>query len=144
MGRIDFPRFDGYKLKEWITKVEQFFDIDRAPEESKAGIASLHFDGLASTWHQSLMQEDEERAILRNWRAYKNLLRERFDEILDDPMAELKELRETEGITDYHAKFELIRSRLKMSEEYLMSAYLAGLRMDTQMHIRMFRPENIR
>lgn len=144
LARIDFPRFDGSKLKEWITKVEQFFDIDKTPEESKVGIASLHFENLASTWHQALMQEDEDRAILRDWRAYKSLLRERFEEILDDPMAELKELKETEGIAEYHARFELIRSRLKMSEEYLTSAYLAGLRMDTQMHIRMFRPENTR
>lgn len=73
-----------------------------------------------------------------------NRLKERFEEILDDPMEELKELRETEGIGDYHKKFELIRTRLKMSEEYLLSAYLAGLRMDTQMHVRMFNPQSTR
>lgn len=64
--------------------------------------------------------------------------------MLDDPIAEPKELKETEGIGDYHAKFELIRSRIRMSEEYLVSAYLAGLRLDTQMHIRMFHPRNTR
>ena len=31
-----------------------------------------------------------------------------------------------------------------MSEEYLLSAYLAGLRMDTQMHVRMFNPQSTR
>lgn len=31
-----------------------------------------------------------------------------------------------------------------MSEEYLISAYLAGLRWDTQMHIRMFCPQSTR
>ena len=75
---------------------------------------------------------------------YKELLQERFEEVLDDPMAELKELREKEGITEYHAKFELIRTRLKLSEEYLLSAYLAGLRLETQMHVCMFQPQNIR
>lgn len=53
-------------------------------------------------------------------------------------------MKETEGISAYHAKFELIRSRLRMSKEYLVSAYLAGLRMDTQMHIRMFHPKSTR
>lgn len=57
-------------------------------------------------------------------------------------MAELKELKETDGVAAYHAKFELIRSRLR--KEYLMSAYLAGLRLDTQMHIRMFSPQSTR
>ena len=64
--------------------------------------------------------------------------------MLDDPITELKELKETEGIAEYHAKFELIRARLKMSVEYLLSAYLVGLRLDTQMHVRMFHPTSTR
>ena len=56
----------------------------------------------------------------------------------------MKNLKDTEGIKEYHAKFELIRARIQMSEEYLLSAYLAGLRLDTQMHIRMLRPQTTR
>ena len=65
---------------------------------------------------------------------------ERFGEVIDDPIAELMNLRETEGIVLYHDKFEAIRTRVQLPKDYLVSAYLAGLRMDTQMHIRMFRP----
>lgn len=46
-------------------------------------------------------------------------------------MAELKELKETCGIVDYNVKFELIRLRLKLVEEYLLSVYFVGLRFDT-------------
>ncbi|KAL0897718.1 hypothetical protein Bca101_081679 [Brassica carinata] len=144
MAKIDFPRFDGSKLKEWLSKAEEFFEIANTPEECKVGIASIHFDGEASTWHLALKQEDENAMILRSWRVYKNRIKERFEEVLDDPMAELKELRETDGIADYHKRFELIRARLRLSEEYLLSAYLAGLRLDTQMHIRMFQPQTTR
>lgn len=91
-----------------------------------------------------IVQEDEGALILRNWRGYRNRLKERFEEVLDDPIAELKKLKETEGIAEYHAEFELIRARLRMSEEYLLSAYLAGLRLDTQMHVRMFHPTSTR
>ncbi|WZY87094.1 hypothetical protein YC2023_033478 [Brassica napus] len=138
IGRIDFPRFDGSKIKEWFPKVEQLFLIDETPEDSKVSFAAMHFDGDASAWHQELVQEDEEALILRNWRGYKNRLKEPFEEVLDDPIAELKELKETEGFAEYHAKFELIRARLKMPEEYLLSAYSAGLRLHTQMHVRCF------
>jgi len=62
---------------------------------------------------------------------------ERFDELLDDPFSELKMLQETDGIVEYHGRFELIRTRVNLPEHYLVSAYLAGLRTDTQMHIRM-------
>lgn len=71
-------------------------------------------------------------------------LQEHFDELLDDPIAELKQLQETDGIVEFHGRFELIRTRVHLSEEYLVSAYLAGLRMDTQMHILMFQPQSIR
>ncbi|KAG2304964.1 hypothetical protein Bca52824_033615 [Brassica carinata] len=93
LGKIDFPRFDGTKVKEWFPKVEQFFLIDETPEESKVSIASMHFDGEASAWHQALVQEDEGALILRNWRVYRNRLKERFEEVLDDPIAELKKLK---------------------------------------------------
>lgn len=61
-----------------------------------------------------------------------------------EPIAELKQLHETDGIVDYHEKFELVKTRVKLSEEYLVSAYLAGLRVDTQMHVRMFQPQSVR
>lgn len=144
LTKIDFPRFDGTKLVEWLGKAEEFFAIDNTPEESKVGTAAMHFDGDAAAWHQAVRQEDEHAVVLRNWRVYRNRLKERFEEVMDDPMAELKELKETDGIVAYHAKFELIRSRLTMSEEYLLSAYLAGLQLDTQMHVRMFSPQSTR
>lgn len=50
----------------------------------------MNFEGEASTWHQAVRQEDEEAVVLRNWRVYTSRLKERFEEILDDPMAELK------------------------------------------------------
>lgn len=46
--------------------VEQFFSIDNTPEESKVAIASIHFDGLARTWHQALVQEDYDAVLLRD------------------------------------------------------------------------------
>ncbi|KAL1199537.1 hypothetical protein V5N11_031646 [Cardamine amara subsp. amara] len=72
------------------------------------------------------------------------LLQERFDEVLDDHVAELKALQETEGIVKYHEKFEVICVRLKLSEDYLVRTYLAGLRIDTKMHVRMFQPHSVR
>lgn len=33
---------------------------------------------------------------------------------------------------------------MNLSEAYLVNAYLVGLRVDTQMHIRMFQPQKVR
>lgn len=109
----------------------------------KVRLASIHFDQPAAAWHQALAQSEQDAYVIDDWEQYKVLLKERFQDVLDDPIAELKRLQETAGISDYHAKFELIRTRVKLSESYLVSAYLAGLNTDTQMHIRMFQPKSV-
>lgn len=91
-----------------VGMTEQFFTIDNTPKESKVAIASIHFDGLARTWHQALVQENNGVMLLRDWRNYRTLLKERFEKVLDDRIVEPKELKATNGITEYHAKFEMI------------------------------------
>lgn len=144
LGKIDFPRFDGNHIKEWLFKAEEFFGVDFTPEEMKVKMAAIHFDSHASTWHHSFIQSGVGLEVLYDWKRYVTLLKERFEDVCDDPIAELKQLQETEGIVEYHEKFELIKTRVNLSEEYLVSAYLVGLRMDTQMHVRMFQPQSIR
>ena len=97
---------------------------------------------------QTRSQDGEAREkgleVLYDWPWYVQLLKERFDNECDDPMAELKKLQETDGVVDYHQKFELIKIRVNLSEDYLVSVYLAGLRVDTQMLVRMFQPQTVR
>ena len=144
LAKVDFSRFNGDNVKEWMFKVEEFFGIDNTPVELKVRLAAIHFDQTAAAWHQSLAQSEQDAYVIEDWEQYKILLKERFEDVLDDLIAELKRLQETAGISDYHARFELIRNRVKLSESYLVSAYLAGLNTDTQMHVRMFQPKSVR
>lgn len=110
-------------MKDWLCKVAQFFYMDHTPEDLKVGLAR---------WP-------------RRYRpTYLMLLTERLDELLDDLFAELKQLQKTDGRVEYHGRFEFIRTRVNLPEHYLVSAYLAGLQTDTQMHIRMFQSESVR
>lgn len=110
----------------------------------KVKLAAIHFDSHEVTWHQSLLQSEFGYNLLNDWNTYNILLKEHFEDVLDDPIAELKQLQETDGTVDYHQKFEWIKTRVSLSDEYFVSAYLAGLRMNTHMHIIMFRPQTIR
>ena len=141
LGKLDFPRFGGDGVQDWLFKVEQFFKVDHTPEDSKISTVSIHLDGLAAQWHQNML-EDEENML--DWPTYRSRVKERFEEIGEDPISELRKLQETECINEYHAKFEATRTRVRLPESYLVSAYLAGLRIDTQMHIRMFEPQSVR
>lgn len=71
------------------------------------------------------------------------LLRDQFDDVWDDPVAELKKLRETDGIVNYHNKFELIRTSVSLSEASLVNHFLAGFGDDMQSNIRMFHPQTV-
>lgn len=141
LGKLDFPRFCGDGVQDWLFKVEQFFKVDHTPDDSKISTVSIHLDGLAAQWHQNMLA-DEENVL--DWPTYRSRVKEKFEEVCEDPISELKKLQETEGIVEYHAKFEAIRTRVRLPETYLVSAYLAGLRLDTQMHIRMFEPQSVR
>ncbi|KAG7570699.1 Retrotransposon gag domain [Arabidopsis thaliana x Arabidopsis arenosa] len=144
IGKVDFPRFDGERPRDWLFQVEEFFSVDYTPPEMKVKLAAVHFDGKAATWHRSLVQTPGSKKWLKDWEVYKLEVLDRFEDVIDDPVAELKQLQETSGIVEYHGKFELIKNRLDLSEDYFVSAYLAGLRLETQMHVRMFDPQSIK
>ncbi|KAG2257765.1 hypothetical protein Bca52824_077059 [Brassica carinata] len=67
LSKLDFPRFSGEGLKDWLCKVEQFFHGSNTAE-LKVGIASMHFDGLAATWHRAVLQSENHRNLLQDWR----------------------------------------------------------------------------
>ena len=42
--KLDFPRFDGKNVMDWIFKAEQFFDYYATPDADRLIIASVHLD----------------------------------------------------------------------------------------------------
>ncbi|KAG7575531.1 Retrotransposon gag domain [Arabidopsis thaliana x Arabidopsis arenosa] len=143
IGKVDFPRFDGNQARDWLFQVEEFFEVDHTPQDMKVKMAAIHFNGKAATWHRSLLHTPGTKRVLRDWEAYKLELLDRFENVLDDPISELKQLQETNGIEEYHKKFELLRTRVKLPEAYLVRAYLDGLQPDTQVNVQMLQPQTV-
>ncbi|XP_020870556.1 uncharacterized protein LOC110225361 [Arabidopsis lyrata subsp. lyrata] len=98
IGKVDFPRFDGNRARDWLFQVEEFFEVDHTPKDMKVKLAAIHFNGKAATWHRSLLHTPGTKRVLRDWEAYKLELMDRFEDVLDDPISELKQLQETNGI----------------------------------------------
>lgn len=65
---------------------------------------------------------------------------DRFGDVCDDPMAELKRQR---SVREYHEEFDSIITRLNLTEEYILSCFLGGLKKDIQMMVRMFQPNSV-
>jgi len=68
---------------------------------------------------------------------------DRFGDICDDPMVELMRLRQKRSVGEYHEEFDVIITRLNLTQEYILSCFLGGLKKDIQMMVRMFQPNSL-
>lgn len=47
ISKVEFPKFDGKKVKDWLYKCNQFFLLDETPQDLRVRLASIHLEGLA-------------------------------------------------------------------------------------------------
>ncbi|GKG49292.1 reverse transcriptase, partial [Tanacetum coccineum] len=72
------------------------------------------------------------------WELYAKEAIRRFDSVFDDPLMELKNLKQDGTVKDYHEKFESLLNRMELSEKHAISLFLGGLKLEISSHIRMF------
>lgn len=81
--------------------------------------------------------------MIPSWTQFTADLTSRFGDLYDDPMAELKNLRQKGSVQDYHDSFDQIASKLSLTERDLLSCYIGGLEEEIQIRVRMFAPTTI-
>lgn len=123
---VEFPKFDGNGLKDWIYKAEQFFDVDETPLSTRVKLASCRLEGRALQWHQTFMKN----IITREWPGwgeYMSCLYSRFGtELFDDPMVDFKDLRQVSSVQDYIDTFDELLTRVELADEYVVSCFIRG------------------
>jgi len=78
-----------------------------------------------------------------SWTTFTKSLIDRFGAIGNDPMAKLMRLRQKTLVDDYHEVFDSIITRLKLSDDHILSCFLGGLQKEIQMMVRMFQPTSL-
>ncbi|PHU07659.1 60S ribosomal protein L11 [Capsicum chinense] len=53
---VEFPKFGGTGLKDWIYKAKQFFEVDETPTISRVKLALCRLEGKALQWHQTFIK----------------------------------------------------------------------------------------
>lgn len=141
--KIEFPRFDGENLKGWLYCCEQLCEIDGTSEESKVRLASIHLEGKALQWHQIYIKSRLTRSH-PTWEEYVSALNTRFGaDLYDNPMAELKFLKQMGSTMEYQDKFDVLLNRVELPEEYAVSCFLRGQKDEIQISVRMFQPRTL-
>ena len=67
---LEFPRFNGQDVLDWIFKAEQFFDYHNTPNEERVPIAAIHMDKLVLPWFQMIQRITP----FHSWHALTKLL----------------------------------------------------------------------
>ncbi|XP_019259126.1 PREDICTED: uncharacterized protein LOC109237290 [Nicotiana attenuata] len=117
-----FPRFNGENLKNWLYRIEQYFDIDNTPLNERVRLVAMNLDDEAFAWHQAFLKC---RGVpgLPEWEEYLAVLVETFGDEFADPMLELKQLKQTGGL-----KEELVHPIMMHEPKTLSKTYrLASL-----------------
>ncbi|KAJ7962626.1 Retrotransposon gag protein [Quillaja saponaria] len=56
-AQVEFPKFDGEDLRNWVFRSQEFFEVDQTLEEMKVRVAAMHFGDRAFEWYQGFLEE---------------------------------------------------------------------------------------
>ncbi|KAG8365939.1 hypothetical protein BUALT_Bualt17G0024100 [Buddleja alternifolia] len=142
-SKVEFPRFNGEDLRGWLFRAEQFFEVDETPVDTRVRLAAVYLEGKALQWHQVFMRSRVTREF-PTWLEYVMALQDRFGSLLfEDPMSELMNLRQTGSVRDYLDKFDELLNNVDLNEPYAISCFLAGLKNEIEVQVRMFKPKSL-
>lgn len=147
LARLEFPKFDGDHLHDWLFKCNQYYEFDETPETMKIKIASLHLEGTALQWHQNWVHSRRDKR-LPTWKEYVSALNVRFGiDLHHDPLAELMKLKQVGPVQTYLKKFEellnSVLNKISLTEDFVVSSFISGLKEELQYIVRMLYPKNL-
>ncbi|GKC49357.1 gypsy/ty3 retroelement polyprotein [Tanacetum coccineum] len=138
--KIKFPRFGGEDVRGWLFGCEQFFKVDNVPAENKVNLISIHLYDLALMWHRQFIGFVREQVA---WPLYREAILQRFGIAYDDPLGEIKKLRQTGSVQDYIDAFDKLLYRVDLPMKQTMSFFMAGLQHEIELAVRMFKPRTL-
>ncbi|GJR80458.1 retrotransposon-related protein [Tanacetum coccineum] len=111
LTKVEFLKFDGEEVVSWLYRVNNFFEMDHIVEnEQKIRLVSMHLFGKALNWQKYFMSKFGE---VMTWEVYRTHVQKRFESVFEDPVVELKNLRQTISV--------------QLNEERVVSTYTTSL-----------------
>lgn len=139
-SKLDLPKFMKENVVGWLSKCENYFDVDKTPTEYKVTMASLMLDETGYQWYDSLKRASQEPIT---WQIFAEGIRVRFGATLRRPLEELMHLKQTGNLNYYQDKFERISCRSNLTKDKKLDCYLSGLREEIAWDVRLMSPRNV-
>ncbi|GKB90530.1 putative mitochondrial protein [Tanacetum coccineum] len=77
------------------------------------------------------------------WPMYRDAILQRFRLAYDDPLAEIKKLKQTGSVQQYINAYERLLCRVELQDQQSMSFFIAGLQSEIKLVVRMFKPKSL-
>lgn len=92
--KLEFPRFNGEGLEDWLLRAEYYFKVEGISLENLVKVVALPVEERAIQWHQGFVKAKGVEAY-EDWEGYVKALNARFGtHAYDDPLAELRNLKQ--------------------------------------------------
>nr|GEY83971.1 hypothetical protein [Tanacetum cinerariifolium] len=91
-------------------------------------------------WHRQFVGFMRDQVA---WPLYREAILQRFGIAYDDPLGEVKKLKQTGSVQDYIDAFDKLLYRIDLSMEQSMSFFMAGLQHEIELAIRMLKPRTL-
>ncbi|MCI11643.1 hypothetical protein A2U01_0032745, partial [Trifolium medium] len=139
--KLDFPRFDGNDVLNWIFKAEQFFDYHNTPDEDRLMISSVHLDHDVVPWFQM----NQRSHPFRSWQEFTRALEMDFGpSAYESPREALFKLTQTHSVADYYKEFNALANRVHgLSNEAFLDCFLSGLTGDIRRDVVAMEPATL-
>jgi hypothetical protein len=139
--KLDFPRFDGKNVMDWIFKAEQFFDYYATPDVDRLIIASVHLDHEVVPWYQMIQKNEP----FTSWQQLTRALELDFGpSAYDCPRATLFKLTQTTTVNDYYMQFTALANRVEgLSPEAMLDCFISGLQEEISRDIKAMEPRTL-
>jgi hypothetical protein len=139
--KLDFPRFDGKNVMEWIFRAEQFFDYYGTPDKDRLTITSVHLDQDVVPWFQMIQRTHP----FNSWVEFTRALELDFGpSIYDCPRASLFKLAQTGTVNDYYLKFTALANRVYgLSTDAMVDCFVSGLNPEIRRDVMIHTPVTI-
>ncbi|XP_042002546.1 uncharacterized protein LOC121751819 [Salvia splendens] len=135
------PHFDGSDAKNWISRVEYYFDHIMMPEEDRLHYAVMLFDPPAAEWIFNYRNNNQ----YVTWPEFLEDVRHRFDpQSFRNYIGPLAKLVQTGSVAEYHDTFEKYLNRVEGVPDYiLIPVFIEGLKMPIQEKVELQQPQTL-
>ncbi|GJX36874.1 reverse transcriptase [Tanacetum coccineum] len=111
--KIEFPKFSGSNVRDWVYRYKQFFKVDGVTDGRKVQLASMHKVDAALVWYQQYVKKYTDNTP---WEHF-----------------------ETGSVQTYQEAFEALLNRVDLPEPVAVSMFMEGLKPEVGTPMRMFQ-----